>query len=504
MQKNISRFIPLLVLCAGLLLSCGSGDDDDSSSPSDDDSGPTSDDTGDDADDSVSDDADDSGAGDDSGDDTQAEIDIYADLGPTGSQLKDLLGISSHMSGWNGDWQRDFEVQKLTEINARRIRRDFAWSSIEAENDVWNYEETDTFYDISLEDDLDFIALLDYGVGWAMPGGSTSEIPPEDWADFAGHVAERYCDRIKRYEIWNEENLGGRFWLPDKDPEHYGKLLAAGYDAVKAACPDAQVIFGGMSTADLPDSIFNGVFCFFDEVVETLPNVCDYFDAMSIHPYSFIQEWPPEFGFSLLFYDYPDVPGQTDLIRGQMAAAGCGDKPVMWTEYGWPSYFIDDYNQARYLARSLMLGAMKGVEGMYWYTFWDGHGASPVTENYFGLFQEPQSSDPSAQTAKPSYEAYKAVSEILGTTQYAGDLSAAIGMPDNAFALAFMEGSARLVVAIWDANAVGGKIRLPWPKNAVQVKFRDVYGDPVDGTWNDPIEIEPKPGPLYVEFSLFD
>jgi hypothetical protein len=80
---------------------------------------------------------------------------------------------------------------------------------------------------------------------------------PRRYAEFAGAVAERYADRVERYIIWNEPNLGT--WLRPQAscrgsrctsvaPHLYRALVRAAYPAVHAGDPDAQVLVGAMSS----------------------------------------------------------------------------------------------------------------------------------------------------------------------------------------------------------------------------------------------------------------
>jgi hypothetical protein len=80
---------------------------------------------------------------------------------------------------------------------------------------------------------------------------------PELYADFARAVAERYGDRVDRYVLWNEPNLGS--WLRPQAacfgkvcrsvaPHLYRELVRAAYPAVHAADPGAQVLIGAMSS----------------------------------------------------------------------------------------------------------------------------------------------------------------------------------------------------------------------------------------------------------------
>jgi hypothetical protein len=70
-------------------------------------------------------------------------------------------------------------------------------------------------------------------------------------------VAARYADRVNRYIVWNEPNLGG--WLRPQGqctgsrctpvaPHIYRSLVQAAYPAVHAADSTAQVLIGAMSS----------------------------------------------------------------------------------------------------------------------------------------------------------------------------------------------------------------------------------------------------------------
>ncbi len=513
----------LIVLSAFALAACAgqsNGDDDhaadddatvdDDLSDDDLDDDTTPDDDADDDtqdDDAVDDDASDDDADDDADDDLDDDsvdddtVNIYADLLPTGPLLKTTFGICSHLAGGTApNAIRDLETNHLAEAGLLRVRRDFSWSDIEPAKGEWNWDQPDGFYQEALDHGFAFDALLDYGVGWAMPNGSPSEIDPADFAEFAGQVAARYCEHIKQYEVWNEEN-SARFWAPQPDPERYGLLLKAAYTAVKNACPDAQVVFGGLAPYAQVAILWDGVYPFFDDVAGVYPDICDSFDIMAIHPYTFAQTVAPELDFSLLTFTAPDITGQTADIRAKMANAGCGDKPVIWNEWGWPSIFISNERQAHYLARGFLLGAKESVTGYYWYTFWDGSGgAFPITEDYFGLFAYPPESD----TPKPRWFAYQALTGLLSDMKFAGDLSAKLGLSSDVYALAFADDDlTHVIVALWDGRFPGAftPVSLPFPAGATDVQVYAEDGATLPGPWSDPLSLTLTGQVVYVEFA---
>ncbi len=372
----------------------------------------------------------------------------YSGMEPGGVRVGDMLAISSHMSKSPApSWTRDFEIVKLVSAGVGLMRTDFSWSKIEPLDDQWQWEGYDVMVNACLDAGIQVNALLDYGVDWARSDGTDSSIDPAVWADFNGHVADHFADRIHVYEIWNEQNTI-RFWSPYPDPEHYGRFLKAGYDAIHSVDPEATVLFGGLSSMDIfmfgPDGLWN----FLPRVAAFHPDICDWFDAMAIHPYTFVQQTMPELSVDIGSFTYPDMTAAIDHAREHLAEIGCPDKPVHLTEMGWPSLLIGSERQAAYLARSLLIAASKGIATFYWYTFWDGKGVATVpTEDYFGLFTWPGLNP----EEKPTYHALHTANRLLGAYRYAGDLGRTLNWPPTVQALVFHDDQDGWILGLWNA-----------------------------------------------------
>ena len=416
-------------------------------------------------DDDDDDDDDNDTVGDDDDNDDQPFV-PYQGMEPAGRRIGELLAISSHVSRSAEPVvpKRDFELERLTEAGVGLLRVDFAWQTIEAQDDVWNFAGYDMMTDLCAQAGIRVNALLDYGVDWAMPDGSHSEIDPVVWADFNGSVAAHFADRIDRYEVWNEPNLG-RFWYPGPDPEHYGRLLKAGYTAIHANDPDAMVMFAGMSSFSHYWFEESSNFSFLERVAQSHPDICEYFDALAIHPYTFIQQSSPEWTLQLGTLHWPSLPDMLDHTRGLLAYIGCPDKPIHLTEMGWPDKNISLEKQAAFLARGMMLAASKYVDSFYWYTFWDGSGGGfPETEDHFGLFTHP--GEDLTTEAKPSYQALFALNQMLADSRYVGNLGAALGWDNMQQALVFIDDDGTYIISLWHTatkleKAIATEILLP-------------------------------------------
>ncbi|HPQ67520.1 MAG TPA: beta-galactosidase [bacterium] len=470
----LALFIILLSVPAISLCSCGDDDDDnddnDDQTPVDDDAADddaTDDDTLDD--DTLDDDTgDDDTTDDDTLDDDTVEPDPYDGMTPTGKMLSEMLGVSSHMSrGTAYSWKREFEISKLVEADMTMVRTDFHWSNIEPEDDVWNFDGLDTMTNLCRDAGLEVTAIFLNSPDWATPSGLNDDIDPDQYYDYTGHTAAHFADRIDNYEVWNEQNTS-RFWKPEPNPAKYGDILKAAYQAVHDNDPTATVIFGGLSGFEMKLFHEMGIWNFLYRVWEEHEDICDYMDAMSIHPYSFLQQPCPEFDLDLGIYHYPSMQIMIEQVRDILTIMGCPDKDIQMTEVGWPSLLINDDRQAAYLARSLQFAMAAGITYYDWYTFWDGSGAASLpTEDYFGLFTYP--GDTEETEPKPSYLALTGASQVIGNARYAGDLGEALEWEGGDYAYVLADDSDVWTVALWHDGGMifqETEVTVPLPADA--------------------------------------
>jgi hypothetical protein len=398
-------------------------------------------------------------------------------------------------------WERDFELEKLPEAGLFRLRASIDWPDVEPSQDDWHFEATDPLVAMVTEAGLRFDGRLCYGVDWARPPGDDSSIRPEDFGDYAGAVAAHYCGKIDSYEIWNEENLD-IFWKPEPDPDRYGRILKAACTAVHEACPGARVVFGGLSCFDF-DRPADPMYSFIERVHLFHPDIADSFDALAIHPYTFLQTTSPEWTLAINGREvWPGMQGQIRTARRRLEAIGAGDKPIWLTEWGWPSLLIGPQLQAAYFARGALTAVAEGVEALHWYTFWDGDGTrSPPTEDFFGLFTNPRGEG--GPREKPVFRVACTLSRILSNSRFAGDLKTSLGLPDTVYGLAFLEEpTGRITFAGWDASTGPFReVRLPCPAGTGSYRCVTDEGEFVtDGPCPGEVTIRLTERVLYVQF----
>ncbi len=190
------------------------------------------------------------------------------------------------------------------------VRCDFYWDTVETPRGTWHFDHLEKVLDQTEARGLTLLVILGYTVPWARPVCDH----PEPWLDYVRRTVSHFKDRVKYWEIWNEQNLKS-FWVAEPDPKAYAKFLKITYETIKETDPKAVVVYGGL--AGVP----------FDYCEKSLQaGAGPYFDVMNIHPYRGGLSTAQEIRRFL-----SDIQRFHDLT-----VKYCGkDKPLWITEMGW-------------------------------------------------------------------------------------------------------------------------------------------------------------------------
>ena len=259
--------------------------------------------------------------------------------------------------------------------------------------------------------------------GWANGDQEPNRAPqrPDDLADFAQAVADRYSGRhpgyptVRLYSAWNEPNLE-LFLSPQFDaqgrsvaPAAYAHIAQPIYDGVKRGNADALVAVGETSARgrDVPasgpaqESHSPGTFAHL--LSEADPDLS--FDAWAQHPYPTRPNNPPAEPVR-----WPGV-GLTSLERFGQALESWFDRdevPLWLTEYGHETepaepLGVPPLDQARFARQAL--GAAAGdprVRMLVWFVLRD----SPGNPWQSGLIDQ-------AGELKPAFHTFRGAARVL-------------------------------------------------------------------------------------------
>jgi hypothetical protein len=299
---------------------------------------------------------------------------------------------------WNNyKYSRREDLEKIValmkEAGVGWVRMDFLWSDIEPESGRFEFDKYDSIVNLLAENGIHLLGLLDYSTDWASSCGKWN-CPPGDTKLFINYtraVMQRYKDKIKHWEVWNEPD-SHIYWAAQDGLKSYCALLKDVYLAAKEIDPDCKILNGGFA---------NGI----ASVNHLYDNGAkDYFDILNIH----IFESPLNAGAIKRILAYPK------LAYKIMKRNGDADKKIWITEIGcpgvkrgtkvknwWLGRNTTEKEQARWVREVFTeLIRYAAVEKVFWAFFRDCKGHWDNGVDYFGLVHWDFS-------PKPSFSAYQ-------------------------------------------------------------------------------------------------
>ncbi len=220
--------------------------------------------------------------------------------------------------------------------------------------------------------------------------------PQNYWGQFVYQTALHYRGRIQAWEIWNEPDVPF-FW--QGTAEQYAQLLKVAYFAIKAADPDAIVLFGGLAYWYKPD-FSRQVFAALAADPQSTQHHA-YFDALALHLYSNSEQ-----AYTI-----------TRIVASSMRRY-VGKHPIWMTEAGVP--ISDDGGVATPYAATMEEAASYVIEayasaraaGVERFVIFRMHDAGGIEQ--FGLTRDDYS-------IRPAYLAYQVAARYLrGENQITG------------------------------------------------------------------------------------
>lgn len=309
---------------------------------------------------------------------------------PAQATLGEALGIANQLAF---DARRAGQLDRLDALGVHLVRRDFLWQDLEPAAGRFDFAAEDAAVDDSVARGLHTIGILAYDAPWAAPDGDPATPPdPARFAAFAEATARHFAGRVDAWEIWNEPNVGYRFWKPREDGAAYARLLAAASAAVKRGNPRATVLLGGLFYHY--EGIVTDAATFLEDAFTADPRLGRWFDVLALHPYPhYPPQAPPEAD------DGREQPVALMLARMRALLDYYGaPRPIWVTEYGWPVYgAVDEAAQARYLVRGAVEALAAGAERACVYTLDDGPNPTMFPpEDAFGLYRYDGTPKPAA------------------------------------------------------------------------------------------------------------
>lgn len=270
----------------------------------------------------------------------------------------------------------DRDLRAVKEAGFRWVKQEIAWREVEGHaKGLWQWETPDRIMDQIDAYGLKMIVRLGAQPNWASPAVVPDISPPDDLQDFYDYVfavADRYKGRVAAYQIWNEPNLAREWGDRPPNPAEYVEMLKVGYQAVKAADPQAIVVSAGLAPTTRHDAEAMPDVYFIQGMYDA--GAAPYFDVLGVHAPGY--KSPPETDPAVVartpelnngdsapeelrrVYSFRHV----EDVREIMVRNGDAAKKVVVLEFGWtveprpesPYYWhaVDRIQQAQYFERA--------------------------------------------------------------------------------------------------------------------------------------------------------
>ncbi|HEU0114422.1 MAG TPA: beta-galactosidase, partial [Thermomicrobiales bacterium] len=255
----------------------------------------------------------------------------------SGAELPPVRQLTGRDLAANGDLTR-FAPDQTAAVAAalqangiRYLRQSFAWSELEPQPGVFQWDRADAIVNELDRHGITLIAVLHRSPTWARAPGAASafDAPPTDPGAYERFVQEfvgRYGDKAPFIQIWDLPNRPDHWGGQAATPGGYLELLARAFNAARSANPNVSVVLAELDPfpgPGAPDDLafLQGLYTaggapFFDVVAARV-------DGGGRTPY--------DRGVSA---SAPSLSRAT-LLRELLHANGDDQKPIWATHYGW-------------------------------------------------------------------------------------------------------------------------------------------------------------------------
>jgi Beta-galactosidase len=181
--------------------------------------------------------------------------------------------------------RNDFEFLKKHDVKFMRIS--FGWDAIESTEGKYDWLFWDDFVKMAVDEyGITLLPYICYVPQWSSTNPQDTmffwNYPPKDnkpWGDFIKALVNKYKDRIKTWELWNEPDIW-IYWQGSR--KQFVDFMRVGAEAVREADPSAKIVFPGIAyDPEFVKDLFKnwGMSKYFDII-----NMHNYYETWHRHP----------------------------------------------------------------------------------------------------------------------------------------------------------------------------------------------------------------------------
>jgi len=320
----------------------------------------------------------------------------------------------------------------------------------------------------------------DFPEGYHFPPTDSPEAL-EGYCRFARALAERYKDRVRHYEIWNEPNISS-FWRPEPDAKAYALLVRRVSEAIRSVDSKVKVMGGALARLDPPTIQYTQDFL-------SQPDIAEQIDILTYHPYNPAPEAMLE-NITALREAVRQLKPELPLWQGECGCPSSGDTIHFRGDAPW------GYNvQSKWLLRRLLIDLMAGAEASIYFLIaefhghlYAGHPELRMGYNTKGLVQH------TTWQTKPAYYALQNLTAVIdGSWKLAAD-KATIEIVEPGIFYGIGKHEDRFPCVPWQVTLrqEGAPMLvywLPWRPQEI-IKPARVRVELPDVSWNEPVLVD--------------
>lgn len=343
------------------------------------------------------------------------------------SKISHKFGIQeAHYSLWDAEPfyecgtvdQAKAMFDNIDELSVKNFRYTIFWSLVERNHDgVYDWSRHDQLITYLAAKNLDISIMLhpensSYDVT-EKPAIVSNSTYHTAWLNFIEALVNRYGDKVKRWEIGNEEDFN-QSWKPAANPAAYSAFLISTSNKIRSIQSDAFIIMGGVTPFPTVAGSSYGSRKFLKECFDL--HVLDYVNAVGIHPYRSKPEGPFDWEF------YSPVPLNESSFEAEInylknLIAGYKSGIELWnTESGYfdGEYDVADpsdrklYSQVKLLSRFMLVDYAAGLKGLTYFRLRVNNQFPPTQPMFQGLIEE------DIKFKRPAFTAMKSICDIIG------------------------------------------------------------------------------------------
>ena len=306
------------------------------------------------------------------------------------------------------------------------IRQRFDWNAIEAQPGDSNWQTWDAIVDGAAARGLEVVAVLDGAPAWArLPEDTANPLAPParraDFGNFAAAVAQRYGDRLRFYQIWDEPNIAPHWGSRFVDAADYAGLLREATVQVRGVDSDAVIVAAALAPNVEAGGLNQSDLAFLSDLYQA--GGASWFDLAAAQPY----------GFDLSPDDPPDPARlnfrRAELLRQVMVDNGDAGSRLLMAAYGWHATASGDPTVSPWKSVSPERQAQWATEAADWarrnwpwsagmaWAWWQP--PQPASDPHWGFALETAAGD--SGQAQASLQQWNLATHPLGTGIWAPD-----------------------------------------------------------------------------------